>query len=665
MNFLNSLNPEQQEAARHDSGPMLILAGAGSGKTTVLVARAGRMVHEKVVAPESLCVLTFTNKAARELKHRVSEKLGKSGEKIWAGTFHSFGLNLLKEYGHHLGLPKRFSIIDARDAEDLVKELMADLNHHEKKNFDTEMLLKRLSQWRESGQRAASSVDAYEEAAEWLLPRYENRLKTLALVDFDGLLLEPIKLLEDPVVCADIQKLFSQVMVDEFQDTNPTQMKLLKKLTAVHKNLTVVGDDDQAIYGWRGACVSNILEFPKMFKGCKVIRLERNYRCSEPILNLANQVISKNTNRHPKTLRACGAGLSDELPELFIFEEEQEEAEWVAREIETSIRDGMPRNEIAILYRSNGQSAFFESEMRRLGIDYKVSGGTSFFDRREIRDGLAFLRCALRPHDVAFRRILNLPPRGIGEKTYEILQGFAIENHISFVEAARRVHETGCDLRAETAITGLFDFLETVKNVILTRDKPGDAFADELLRLGYRDYLRGLSADLATGDRRWKVIDVLAGVLNRYFSKREQTTKFLQQFLDGMELRDDHDDDDKKSPKVSLMTFHACKGLEFRQVFLVGVEEDLLPHKFLGSDVQEERRLFYVGVTRAKSKLVLSRAKSRQRHGRRANVVASRFLTELPQGLLQVHESGRPLGEEGRAALLKTLYDKLNFQPPQ
>ncbi len=663
MSFLKNLNPEQVEAALHNEGPMLILAGAGSGKTTVLVARAGRMVDEKIVRADSLCVLTFTNKAARELKHRVGAKLGRAGDKIWAGTFHSFGLMLLKEYGHTLGLPKRFSVVDQRDAEDIIKELMADLKHHEKKSFDTETLLQRISSWRETGQRAAKSEDAYEEATEWLLPRYESRLQKLALVDFDGLLLEPIKLLENPEIAPQVQGMFSQVMVDEFQDTNPVQMKLLKKLTKEHKNLTVVGDDDQAIYGWRGACVSNILEFPKTFKGCKVVRLERNYRCAPPILNLANAVILKNTTRHDKVLKACGTFLEEKMPELFVFEAETDEAEWVAQEIETARRDGVPLDDMALLYRSNGQSGWFEAELRRLNIDYKVSGGTSFFDRREVRDCLAFLRCAFRPHDVAFRRILNLPPRGIGEKTYEKIQAIADESHMSFVDAARSFSKMEGDPKTSSAVNQLFEFLAAINAAVMTKDKPGEAFADELLRIGYKDHLRTISAEAASGDKRWKAVDIFGTFLNRHFSTRERTPKMLAQFLEYMELRDDGDDRDK-TPKVSLMTLHACKGLEFGHVYLVGVEEDLLPHKTLGSDVQEERRLFYVGVTRAKRKLVLTRVKSRPRHGRRIQVVPSRFLTELPPGLIEVHESGRPLGEEGRQALLKSLYEKLNFNTP-
>lgn len=662
MSFLTGLNPEQQEAALHDNGPLLILAGAGSGKTTVLVARAGRLVADRVVKADELCVLTFTNKAARELKSRVGAKLGKAGDKLWAGTFHSFGLSLLREYGDAIGLPKKFSIVDQRDAEDIVKELMTDLKHHEKKAFDTELLLKRLGEWRERGQRVASSADAYEEAAEWLLPKYESRLRSLALVDFDGLLLEPIKLLDHPILGKEIQARFSQVMVDEFQDTNPTQMKFLKKLTSGHGNLSVVGDDDQAIYGWRGACVSNILEFPKFFKGCKVVRLERNYRCSEPILNLANQVIAKNTTRHDKVLKACGGKPEDQKPELFVFENEGEEAEWVAHEIETAIRDGVPANEIAILYRSNGQSGPLEAELRRLAIEYKVSGGTAFFDRREVRDCLAFLRCTFRPHDVALRRILNLPPRGIGEKTYEKLQAFAEANKLSFVDATRRADKAELELKSVTAIGDLFAFLERLKQAVMTKEKPGEALAEQLLLLGYRDHLRTISTDPASGDKRWRTVDIFGNILNRYFSTRERTEKNFLKFMENMELRDD-EDDSEKGPKVSLMTLHACKGLEFIQVYLVGVEEDLLPHRSLGGDVQEERRLFYVGVTRAKRKLALTRSKTRQRHGRRVNVVPSRFLTELPPGLIDTHESGRPLGEEGRAALLKSLYEKLDFTP--
>jgi DNA helicase-2/ATP-dependent DNA helicase PcrA len=637
---------------------MLILAGAGSGKTTVLVSRAGRLVHDRVVPAASLCVLTFTNKAARELKSRVSEKLGKAGDRIWAGTFHSFGLSLLKQFGHHIGLPKRFSVIDQRDAGDLIKELLGDYKHYRQKAFDVETLLTKLGTWRDTGQTETHSQDPYEEATEYLLPRYQTRLKRLGLIDFDGLLHQPLELLGDPTIGPTIRQLFTQVMVDEFQDTNPIQMRLLEKLTQEHKNLTVVGDDDQAIYGWRGACVSNILEFPKRFRDCKVVRLERNYRCAEPILTLANAIIANNTSRHAKILKACGPVRDAGRPELLIFEDEQEEADWVAREIDASVRKGTLRSEIAVLYRSNGQSALFEAELRRLGIEYRVSGGTAFFDRREIRDVLAFIRCCIRPHDVAFRRILNLPPRGLGEKTFERIHLFAEGQRLSFVAAARRATEAGCDPKSVAAIAELFQFLDKLKATLLQPGNPGAAVIAALETLGYRAFLKQLSPDGVAAERRWKVIETFGGVIDRFFQRRDRTPKTVQQFVEGMELRDDGEDDEP-SGKVALMTLHACKGLEFEHVYLAGLEEDLLPHKSLGSDVQEERRLFYVGATRAKRQLVLTRVKARQRHGRRVETVPSRFLSELPAGLLDVHESCRPLGEDGRAALMRSLFEKL------
>lgn len=666
--WLFGLNPEQREAVLHDLGPMLVLAGAGSGKTTVLVARAGRLVDEGVVRSEELAVLTFTNKAARELKHRVAAKLGTRAEGIFAGTFHSFGLQILRQFYREARLPAQFGIVDAADAGSIVKELLLDFRHGDKTKYDANRLLSLLSQWRERGQRQAEKDDEYEAAVERVLPLYERRLEQLGIVDFDGLLLKPLELLDDSKVGERIRRRFRQVMVDEFQDTNVLQMRLLNRLVADHKNLSVVGDDDQSIYGWRGACVANILDFPKFYDGCRVVRLERNYRSTPAILKLANAIIAKNEKRHGKILRAEGKDEEGHVPELFVYENESEEAESVAAEIHRLIDDGVPKADIAALYRSNTQGAMLEAELRRLAVPYAISGGTGFFDRKEVRDALAYLRSAIRPHDIAFRRVLNTPPRGIGEKTYATLETYALARRLRFFQAVAEWRAAGIDERTGAAVEQFLRDLSDLR-IALVRPSPEDAKEPPskrllrwLERIHYRDFQEKLAGDALVAAKRWRVIEIFAGILDKFLQVDRDPEKSLQEFLEAMELRDEGDDD--RHEKVQLLTLHACKGLEFPHVFLMGVEEDLLPHKRLGNDVTEERRLFYVGVTRARERLYLTRCKVRKKHGRPAPAVPSRFLTEQPEGLWKEYEGSRPTTPETRKQMLAALFRKIDSLGP-
>ncbi|MFM8312961.1 MAG: ATP-dependent helicase, partial [Deltaproteobacteria bacterium] len=373
--WLNGLNSEQKEAALHNYGPLLILAGAGSGKTTVLVARTGRLIQENIVNPKELCVMTFTNKAARELKSRVQDKLGSTAKSIWAGTFHSFGLHILREFFKEAGLPKTFGILDPGDASSIVKEILKDFHLGDKTAYDAEKLLSLMSYWRERGQTQTSSVDEYEQAVEWILPHYTKKLKQLGMIDFDGLILKPIELMEkNENLRKVLQSRFTQVMVDEFQDTNLMQMKLIRLLTDAHKNLAVVGDDDQSIYGWRGACIKNILDFPKSYENCKVVRLEQNYRSSPAILAVANSIIDKNHERHKKILKPSKKLTENKLPQILVFENETEEGEQIASEVQHFQKLGFKNREIAILYRSNGQGPIVEAELRKMQVPYSMTG---------------------------------------------------------------------------------------------------------------------------------------------------------------------------------------------------------------------------------------------------------------------------------------------------
>ena len=659
--WLHGLNPEQVSAVRHSSGPLLILAGAGSGKTTVLVARAGRLIDEVGVLSHRICVLTFTNKAARELKGRLRNKLGEKAQGLWAGTFHSFGLQFLRKHSELAGLPKRFGVIDSSDAMAIIKELGEHINVAGKKAFEWEKVLGKISSLRTYGDGAKLSRDEYDDAAEVLMPKYLEKLKHLGVVDFDSLLLQPIELLEKhPQIRAELSEYYQHIMVDEFQDTNEMQMRLIRLILGAHNNIGVVGDDDQSIYGWRGAEVQNILGFPRSFPGCEVVRLERNYRSTPEIIQLANSVIVKNKDRHDKKLKpANGKG---ELPEIFVFENEDDECEGVLRDLQSFHRQGLKRSETAILYRSNGQSALFEAEMRKAGVPYRVSGGTAFFDRKEAKDLLAYLRCSLRPNEIAFRRILNFPPRGIGGTSIERAEKLAASENISFYKAICRWRAAGINDNTGASIE---QFLATLSELSRKLTDPvdqrtaGAILLEEIEALGVRSYIQQTSKNGEVFQKRWSFIEIFCQVLDRYMVKGGRSAKSLREFVEAMELRDT--EDEEKKDEVQLMTLHASKGLEFPVVFLVGVEEDLLPHRTLGSDVSEERRLFYVGVTRAQKRLILSRARERKRYGRLKPSAPSRFLLEIPENLARTYERGlRPVDEKQRQVQLEDLYAQLD-----
>jgi len=646
--WLSHLNAEQAEAALHNFGPLLILAGAGSGKTTVLVSRTGRLIEENIAQPEQICVLTFTNKAARELKARVTRKCGKIAQGVWAGTFHSFGLYLLKLYHEEIGLPKTFGVIDPQDASHVIKEELTSFHLGDKSSYDSDLLLSTLSLFREAGRREAAHDNEYEQAIEWVLPRYEKKLKQLALVDFDDLLLKPLHLLQHtPQIASSIRSRFTQCMVDEFQDTNTIQMKLIQELTKDHRNLSVVGDDDQSIYGWRGAQIDNILNFPKTFSDCKVVKLERNYRSTSAILQLANSSIEKNTKRHKKTLVAQKREFGV-LPEVIVFGNESEEAEGVAADLSVQISKGIAPKDIAVLFRSNQQSALIEAELRRMAIPYSLSGGMAFFDRKEIRDVISYLKCSMRLQELSFRRILNTPPRGIGDKTIEQIEKISQELGQSFCSTCKEWRGFGVDEKAGKSLDQLFELLQSFRIA---------STASELVQLlkhvGYPSYLDKVCANTLVSQKRWKHIQIFADIFEKHLAHND-----LESFLEKMDLRDAPDSGSKD--EIQLMTLHACKGLEFQWVYFLGVEEDLIPHKRLGLDSSEERRLFYVGVTRAKDRLVLTRCHHRKKQGKVERCVPSRFLLDIPSSHYQEHFGQRPAENSNRKALLDGLYKKLN-----
>ena len=668
MNWYQGLNPEQSAAVAHNYGPLLILAGAGSGKTTVLVSRTGRMIAEKVASAQEICVLTFTNKAARELKHRVAHKVGPTAKGLWAGTFHSFGLQILRKNHKLAGLPAQFGILDQSDSQAVLKELMRNVRNTTKEKFDTDKLLNLIHLLRAGKKLPVGHLEEYHEMAIVLHPLYEKELLKLGVTDFEGLLLEPLKLFEkEPSVLEKVQQQFKQIMVDEFQDTNKEQMRLIEKISQAHLNLTVVGDDDQSIYGWRGAEIQNILNFPKNFKHCEVIKLERNYRSSHVILDLGNAVIEKNKSRHGKVLRSQKKIEDKHIkPELFILENEDEEADFVCREI-LSLKAEYSLKDIAILYRSNTQGAFIETSLRKSQIPYTMTGGTSIFDRKEAKDWLAFLKQSLTDDEVSFRRIINLPPRGLGDTTIEKLAEYAESVELNLPQASKKWDKAGIPEKQGEILDQFNNWLWTFPQRLLDDTSLGASISERFIHLvkeiGYRDYLIKSVADQTSGsgmifDRKWQVIEIVGRILESFVGRRDATIATLKDFVDSMQLRDSTDNEDENDT-VQLMTFHASKGLEFPVVILVGLEEDLLPHKRLGGDLDEERRLFYVGITRAQEKLVLSHCRERKKQGVVRRVSPSRFLLEVDPQLYTTFEMGaRPVSAEDRESLVQNFLNQ-------
>ncbi len=666
--WTKGLNPEQKQAVLHNHGPLLILAGAGSGKTTVLVARTGRLIDEGIAKPKNICVLTFTNKAARELKQRVQINIGEKAAKgIWAGTFHSFGLSILKKHARKVGMSKSFGIIDSSDATSIVKQLLKNTSVSDKESFDADKILSMISSWREHNQKSAKTEDPYEHITQMILPKYLKQLDFLGVVDFDGLLIKPLELFsKHPEVLLEYQQQFTQLMVDEFQDTNFVQMQLVDLLVKEHQNIGVVGDDDQSIYGWRGAKVQNILNFPSKHKACKVVRLVRNYRSKESILNVANALIAKNKDRHPKELLASGYDDVGEKPEVFTYENEDQEADEVVQQIHYFSRLGYSYKDIAILYRSNAQGGLLEGVFKQNQIPYSLTGGSNFFERKEVKDVLAYIRCAMAPNEVSFRRILNTPNRGIGEVTLKKMLDYAHEKNMSLFKATTCWSQMDIKPSIGESLDQLHRFIKTLPTYVLKPEgglSTGATLLKLMTEMGFKEYVLNSYKERSSGFKRWALVEIFSRVLDSFIAKSGANLKTLRDFIDCMELRDqiEESQSDESPDKVQLMTLHSCKGLEFPVVIILGVEEDVIPHQRLGTNISEERRLFYVGLTRAKERLVLTRAEQRKKFGRWQISAPSRFLLEIPEETLTNYNGPfRPVKEEERKSMLSDLFEKIN-----
>jgi DNA helicase II / ATP-dependent DNA helicase PcrA len=661
---LAGLNPEQREAVRHFEGPALVLAGAGSGKTRVLTTRIVELISRHGVPPERILSVTFTNKAAGEMKERIRRQLGEDPAGMWMGTFHSVGARLLRRHADLLGWTRSFTIADAEQSLRRVKRVLDVLNL-DAKRFNPKAVRSTISQAKNQlitpAQFAAENgegFDLFAKAVARVYPLYEEELRDTNSFDFDDLLVKPVDLLEsEPRILERYRDQFAFVLVDEYQDTNRAQFRFLELVAGGHGNLMVVGDDDQSIYGWRGADVRNILDFETAFPGAVVVRLEQNYRSSERILDAANAVIRQNVMRKGKTLRTDREG--GEPLTLVQCADEVDEAAWIVEEIQARIRDNPLTRSLrsfAVLYRTNAQSRALEDAFRRRGIAYQIVGGVRFYERREIQDVLAYLRLLSNPRDVdAFERIVNWPRRGIGGTSQDRLRQWAREHGHPLLEAAG-LAELIPDLTG-AAVRAYKTFAERIQHFSIEAARlPVGELLEELVE--EMDLIRHLQEEGPDGDDRAEnVRELIAGAMEFESDAlegldQEERDRFsdLDLYLQQVALVADVDRHDPDADAVVLMTLHNAKGLEFPVVFLAGLEDGLFP---LGraydepAQLEEERRLFYVGLTRAEDKLYLLHARQRRRAGDLMVGRVSSFVQGIPQALLENRETDRYRREHG------------------
>ncbi len=669
MPVANKLNSRQQAAVEYLGGPLLVLAGAGSGKTRVITHKIAWLIQQCGIDARHITAVTFTNKAAREMKSRVGELLGGGESKgLTVSTFHNLGLNILRREHKHRGYKSGFSIFDQQDSESLLKELL-------RKDEGEDELVKQaqwaISDWKNNlitpEQAVSRAQDELELANAMRYVAYQRNLKAYNAVDFDDLIMQPALLFgENPEALERWQNRIRHLLVDEYQDTNASQYQLVRQLVGVRGSLTVVGDDDQSIYAWRGARPQNLAQLKEDYSNLKLIKLEQNYRSTGNILHAANTLIANNPHVFEKKLWSA-IGNGDPL-RMIVCKDEQHEAERIVSEIiHHRYRGGRPLSDYAILYRGNHQSRLFEKALREQGLAYFISGGTSFFARAEIKDVMSYLRLLTNTDDdTAFLRIVNTPRRQIGPGTLEKLGNYATEREISLLAAC---DEFGLEATLQPrALNALREFSAWVWKFArkAEEDDPIETIRQMLKEIEHEDWLREKSSSDKVAERRIENVEELIDWLKKLRDK--DGDRSLVDMINHLILMDvlERQNEDEAGDRIALMTLHAAKGLEFPHVFLVGMEEELLPHRtsIEEDNIEEERRLAYVGITRAQRSLTMSAAAKRRRFGETIDCEPSRFLDELPKDILKWEGVGNPLSNEeqkerGSAHLanLKSLLD--------
>ncbi len=635
--IIDPLNDAQREAVTAQNDHLLVLAGAGSGKTRVLVHRMAWLMGVDKVPPTSILAVTFTNKAAREMRYRVEQMMNIPTRGLWIGTFHGIAHRLLRAHWREAGLPENFQVLDSDDQLRMVKRVMRE-NQIDESQWPPKQAQWFISAQKDEGLRAdhiqENPGDHFTTTMLKIYRQYEKLCQQSGLVDFGELLLRSHELwLHKPELLAHYQQRFRHMLVDEFQDTNTIQYAWLQILASNRVPLTVVGDDDQSIYGWRGAKVENIQQYQQDFPNARLVRLEQNYRSTQTILKAANSVIAHNQGRLGKELWTDGP--EGELIDLYAAFNEQDEANYIADSISAWVNDGNLRSESAILYRSNAQSRVLEESLMRQGIPYRVYGGLRFYDRQEIRNALAYLRLVqYHRDDAAFERVVNIPTRGIGAKSLADLRAYATEQSISLWESAERMLAAGqVKGRAKTGLQSFMDIINTLAEMVEHASLQG-LMKQAIESSGLKDYHASEKGE--KGQARVENLEELVNALADF--EVEEGVDPLSEFIAraaldaGESQAEDHED------SVQLMTLHSAKGLEFPLVFLAGIEEGLFPHSMSLEEpgrMEEERRLAYVGITRAMKKLVLTYAESRRLYGQEKFHALSRFVREVPADCLQ------------------------------
>jgi DNA helicase-2/ATP-dependent DNA helicase PcrA len=647
MDLLANLNPPQREAVTHPGGPLLILAGAGSGKTRALTHRIAWLIRERLVAPSRVLAVTFTNKAANEMRERIDALLGGAvARPIWIGTFHGICSRILRAHGDHIGVPRAFTIYDEDDQRRVIRDVMAALRLDERR-FPPAVLHGMIGKAKDEAltveRYEARAASFMEEAAARVWRRYQEHLRANGALDFDDILVETLRLFDEhPDVLRHYQERFEHVLVDEYQDTNHAQYLFIRSLGVVYRNVTVVGDDDQSIYKWRGANVRNILEFERDYADATIVTLAQNYRSTKTILAAAHGVIRNNPHRHSKELWTSNA----DGARILVYEatDSGDEARFAVERIRALAADdqGLRLRDIAVLYRTNAQSRILEEAFLAAGVSYQIVGGVRFYERKEVKDLLAYLRVVVVPSDEqSVRRALATPKRGVGDVSISRLTAYAAANRCSLLDAMRRA-EVIDDL-PRSAARAIADFLAVIAGI--ARDAatlPGSqVIARAIASTGYQAMLEAEGTDESQSrlENLRELVNVAAEV--------EQTSGEIDvsAFLQHLALVADVDSYKEDADRVTLMTLHSAKGLEFPVVFFTGLEEGLCPHVRAVDEeggIDEERRLCYVGLTRAKSRLVLTHARTRTTFGSSSLAISSRFLDEIPKELLTLEAAPNP-----------------------